>query len=88
MRDLCWVILFDMSELAYLKKRASDCFKGLTSVLETLNRDYPKPDTRWEMDEDKKIVRRVKMPSLEWEVFDEPNDKLFDEEETEWRMRR
>ena len=87
MKDLCWGTLFDMTDLAYLKKRASECFKGLKSVLETLNRDYPKPDTRWEMDEDKKIVRRVKMPSLEWEVFDEPNDPLFDEEETEWRMR-
>ena len=76
------------AQLKYLKSRASQCFKGLASVLETLNRDYPKPDTRWEMDEDKKIVRRVKMPNLEWEVFDEPNDKLFDEEETEQRVKR
>jgi hypothetical protein len=71
------------SQLKYLKTRASDCFKGLVNVLETLNRDYPNPNTRWEMDEMNKTVRRMKLPSFEWDEFDEPNDKLFDDEDQE-----
>lgn len=75
-------------QLKYLKSRAAECYKGLVAVLDTLNRDYSKPDTRWEVDEMNGSVRRVKLPSLEWEEFEEPNDKLFDEEETEQRVKR
>lgn len=70
-----------MGDLSYLKSRASECYKGLVTVLDTLNRNYPKAGTRWEIDEDKMIARRVKIPSLEWEPFDEPNDPVYTEEE-------
>ena len=88
MIDLWIIHMVNMSNLPYLKARASECFKGLKSVLETLNRDYPKADTRWEIDEDKMVVRRVKIPSFEWEKFDEPNDPIFDGEDQERILRR
>ena len=69
-------------QLKYLKSRAAECYKGLVAVLESLNRDYSKPDTRWEIDEMNGSVRRVKLPSFEWEEFEEPNDR-FDNEDQE-----
>jgi len=70
-----------MSDLKYLKSRAAESYKSLMTVLETLNRDHKKPDTHWEMDEDKGVVRRVKLPSLEWEPFEEPNEQYTQEEQ-------
>ena len=72
-----------MDQLNYLKQRAAVYFKGLNTVLATLNRDHQKPNTRWEIDETTGKVRRVKLPSLEWEKYDEPNDPLFDDEDNE-----
>jgi len=77
-----------MDDLQYLKTRASECFRGLKNILETLNRDFAKPDSRWEMDEEKMIARLVKLPSFEWEPFEEPNDQRFDDEDQERVMRK
>lgn len=66
-------------DFQYLKSRAAECFRGLKTVLDTLNKKYPKPDYRWEMDEDKGIVRRVKLPEMAWEPFEEPNDFVWSE---------
>ncbi len=77
-----------MTELTYLKTRASECFKGLNTVLSTLNRDYPKSGYHWGIDEDMGVARRFKVPTLEWEPFEEPNDPVYTEEEQELVLRR
>jgi hypothetical protein len=77
-----------MDDLKYLKQRASECFRGFETVMATLNKMHSKPGYRWEMDEDKGIARRIKLPEMTWEPFEEPNDPVYTKEEQELILRR
>lgn len=66
-----------MNHHQHLCKKVEEHWSIFFRYLEELNKRYPKTDTRWEMDENTNKVRRVKLPDMEWEQFEEPNDELL-----------
>lgn len=65
-----------MTRESSLKNQAEAHFKFFYELMEELNREFYVPDTRWEIDEETFSVRRVKLPEMEWEQFEEANDEL------------
>lgn len=66
-----------MNHQQHLRKKVEEHWSIFFRYLEELNKRYPKDNTRWEMDENTNKVRRVKLPDMEWEQFEEPNDELL-----------
>jgi len=64
-----------MTRQSSLKNQAEAHYKFFAELLEELNKEFCVPDTRWEIDEETYKVRRVKLPEMEWERFEEANDE-------------
>lgn len=71
-------------DLDYLKSRASELWKSLNTVLDTLNKNYRSGDSVWGINEETGAAEQFNLPPISWEKFGEPDEPLFDEQDQEF----
>ncbi len=55
----------------WLAHCAELAFEAYCMYLNSLNKEFPMLDHRWEIDEMTGKVRRLKLPELEWDDYDD-----------------
>ena len=78
----------NIDDLAYLNTSASELWKSLNTVLDTLNKNHRSGDSIWGINEETGTAEQFNLPEISWEQFGEPDEPLFDEQDQQFYLQR